>query len=167
MRLVGGNNTREGRVEVCFGETWATICDAFWSTADANVVCQQLGYSSNGRNVTVFMYEYKFLTDILQFPRDTSDFIAYITNLYSCVNFCFHCFPFKVLFLIYSWNLIGALAFTGAYFGQGIGHHQVGSFLCNGTESHLLQCLHSTMKCAHSNDAGVRCSAGSKYQIQL
>ena len=68
--------------------------------------------------------------------------------------------PFKVLFLIYSWNLIGALAFIGAYFGQGIGHHQVGSFLCNGTESHLLQCLHSTMKCAHSNDAGVRCSAG-------
>ena len=73
LRLVGGNNTREGRVEVCFGETWATICDAFWSTADANVVCQQLGYSSNGTNVTVFMYEYKFLTDILQFSRDTSD----------------------------------------------------------------------------------------------
>ena len=36
LRLVGGNNVREGRVEVCFGETWATICDALWSTADAN-----------------------------------------------------------------------------------------------------------------------------------
>ena len=92
MRLVGGNNTREGRVEVCFGETWATICDAFWSTADANVVCQQLGYSSNGRNVTVFMYEYKFLTDILQFSRDTSDLLPILQILYSCANFCCHCF---------------------------------------------------------------------------
>ena len=55
----------------------------------------------------------------------------------------------------------GALAFTNAYFGQGNGNNQLGSFLCNGTESDLLQCLHSTMECAHSNDAGVRCQAGS------
>ena len=70
-------------------------------------------------------------------------------------------FPLKFI-LLYNLTL-GALAFTGAYFGQGIGNHQLGSFLCNGTESNLLQCLHSTMKCAHSNDAGVRCPAGSKY----
>ena len=54
MRLVGGDNLREGRIEVCFGEAWTTICDALWSTADANVVCQQLGYSSNGRNVLLY-----------------------------------------------------------------------------------------------------------------
>ena len=55
MRLVGGDNLREGRIEVCFGEAWTTICDTMWSTADANVVCQQLGYSSNGRNVTTYV----------------------------------------------------------------------------------------------------------------
>lgn len=48
IRLVGGSDQYEGRVEVCFNETWGTICDNFWSPPDANVVCRQLGYSATG-----------------------------------------------------------------------------------------------------------------------
>ena len=51
---------------------------------------------------------------------------------------------------------IGALAFSGAYFGQGIGAVQYGNFLCT-NESKLLQCPHTAMTCPHSRDAGVRC----------
>ena len=49
VRLVGGNNVREGRVEICSEGAWATVCDDLWSTAEASIVCQQLGYPSTGR----------------------------------------------------------------------------------------------------------------------
>ena len=48
MRLVGGANQTQGRVEVCISNTWGTICDDNWSSEDARVVCSQLGYPSEG-----------------------------------------------------------------------------------------------------------------------
>ena len=49
VRLAGGSQSHEGRVEVCFSEMWGTICDDIspwdWNTSEANVVCLQLGFS--------------------------------------------------------------------------------------------------------------------------
>ena len=43
VRLTGGVDSEQGRVEICYQGAWGSVCTAGWDQPDAQVVCRQLG----------------------------------------------------------------------------------------------------------------------------
>ena len=54
VRLVGGDDKYEGRVEMCIENGWHTVCDNGWGPQEAKVVCHKLGYSYTGGKYYIY-----------------------------------------------------------------------------------------------------------------
>ena len=69
VRLVGPSSGFAGRVELCVGSIWTTVCDDFWDNRDASVLCRQLGYSPYGllhRPVCLFVCLHSLVSCLTQ-----------------------------------------------------------------------------------------------------
>ena len=51
ISLVDGNAVTNGRVEICLGGYWGTVCDKGFNELEAMIVCKQLGYPHEGAEV--------------------------------------------------------------------------------------------------------------------
>ena len=47
VRLVGGSNRNEGRVEIQFAGVWGTVCDDAWGISDGNVRFENFQENTN------------------------------------------------------------------------------------------------------------------------
>ena len=57
VRLTGGPNEFEGRVELCVDGNWGQVCAAGWTSGDAQVVCHWLGHSTDRRELLLLTPE--------------------------------------------------------------------------------------------------------------
>ena len=65
VRLVGGVNETDGRVEVCLFGYWGKVCENSWTYQDAQVVCKQLGYPYTGEMLQQYLNIYSAYTFLL------------------------------------------------------------------------------------------------------
>ena len=88
LRLAGGTNNMEGRVEICIDGIWGTVSDDAWSSVDVQVVCRQLGFSAKGMcKTSKYVNEqcvitYVFNLQILLFLVTTWQHLVRVLGLY-------------------------------------------------------------------------------------
>ena len=54
LRLTGGRYSGEGRLELCSGGVWGTVCNKIWDVAAARIACAELDLNFGG-NMTGWM----------------------------------------------------------------------------------------------------------------
>ena len=52
IRLSGGSQLNEGRVEICLDGYWGSVCSNGWDEQDALVTCRQAGYQTLSEKFT-------------------------------------------------------------------------------------------------------------------
>ena len=82
MRLVGGNDIA-GAVAICRRGVWGVVCDHYWDSNDARVVCRHLGLPSeceqhNYHHIIYYLESVNFFMGVslipLQFQEQFQDF---------------------------------------------------------------------------------------------
>ena len=122
----------EGRVEICSGRRWGTVCDSQWTDNHTAVVCRQLGFSDiiGGR-----LKDHPFLSNKVYIAHSTSESTYFTSERFG--------------------------EGSGAIFMDYINCNGSESRLW-GSRSYPTYCSSFThyYGCSHSDDVGIRCQPG-------
>uniref|UniRef100_A0A3P9BKB2 SRCR domain-containing protein n=1 Tax=Maylandia zebra TaxID=106582 RepID=A0A3P9BKB2_9CICH len=188
VRLVNGNSSCSGRVEIFHSGQWGTVCDDAWGLVDAQVVCRQLGCGrvfsapTNARfgqgngpiwldEVTCTGNESKlsecqhrgFGSHNCAHSEDAGVVCEAVEGEVRLVNGNSSCSGRVEIFHSGQWGTVCDDAW-GLVDAQVV-CRQLGCVTCTGNESKLSECQHrgfGSHNCAHSEDAGVVCEG--KYE---
>ena len=131
VRLVGGVNNYEGRLEIFVNDTWGTVCSDRFGNEEAMVVCRQLGLET---------------TSMCKIPHFNA--VRFKPN--ACTYTFIH---------IHTHSCMHADTAVQGY-GPGTGPIWLEELGCSGSEDRVIDCPHpplGTHNCAHIHDIGVSC----------
>ena len=55
LRLSGGSSPLDGRLEICYNNVWFAMCYTYNRIANQKVICEALGYSSQGKAIIILL----------------------------------------------------------------------------------------------------------------
>uniref|UniRef100_A0A3P9BK76 Soluble scavenger receptor cysteine-rich domain-containing protein SSC5D n=1 Tax=Maylandia zebra TaxID=106582 RepID=A0A3P9BK76_9CICH len=193
VRLVNGNSSCSGRVEVFHSGQWGTVCDDAWGLVDAQVVCRQLGCGrvfsapTNARfgqgNGPIWLDEVTCTDSVPSFG-----FLLAASSV-RLVNGQNRCSGRVEIFNDGQWGTVcddswdlndanvvcrqlgcgsARSALQSAAFGQGSGPIWLDDVYCFGNEPSITDCRHNGLgvhDCRHNEDASIICEG--KFYVRL
>ena len=82
VRLVGGNSSRDGRLEIFHNGTWGTVCDDSFDDTDARVACNNLGFGFDALHISLlsllrlqFLFDFDEILCSVWGPKSKNEFV--------------------------------------------------------------------------------------------
>eukprot|EP00057_Strongylocentrotus_purpuratus_P018551 XP_011673025.1 PREDICTED: deleted in malignant brain tumors 1 protein-like [Strongylocentrotus purpuratus] len=172
VRLVGGRNSSEGRVEFFSKSTWGTVCAESWTLNDAHVVCKSLGFAGALKAFT----EVDFGWDANIYLADGTSFLDGVVMYYyngQHRSVCRDSWDMADAHVVCrSLELGYAVMIPNSDVSDGGGNEvTLDCVYCSGNESSFFDCpgvgIASEGNCNDSRDARVMCSGGTCVQYEV
>ena len=146
IRLMGGNSSNQGRLEVCVNNAWGSVCDStgVFTSDEAKVVCRQLGILQvEGRDNPQSQFQFTAELNIEEKTLFSIFLLCYTTTI-----------PYVLT--------DGVEVVEASHFGgESIGPLFLDQLHCTGDEESLSECDMFTEPgmhmCGHQHDVGVIC----------